>query len=474
MTRGEDDVLVLGGGLTGLSAADALTRAGLQVTVVERDGAAGGLARTVAHGPFRFDLGGHRFLTRDPRIQALVLELVGAECQSVERRSQIHLRGRVIDYPLNPANALSGLGALTALRIVGDRLRAGLMGRLRPRPLVSLEDWVVRHFGRTLFDLYFREYSEKVWGLPCDRISMDWVARRIQGLSLGAAVANAFWRRAGRGIPTLADRFLYPAHGIGRIAERLQERIEQRGRGRVLVDHQIHGIAHHGSRVQAVRVRRGARAFTLEARSFVSTIPINALVRMLDPRPPLKVLRAAAGLRFRDLVLVAVMLDRPRATDQSWLYFPDRTVSFGRIHEPTNWSQQMAPPGKTLLVAEHFCFQGGDTWMASDQELAERTIADLVKRGIVFPGEVEGTTVLRIPQAYPLFEVGYPERLRTVLGYLGGLENLFPAGRGGAFTYCNMDDALAAGLGAAARVLDSEAWETGAEEPAALPERRFA
>jgi protoporphyrinogen oxidase len=449
----QDDVLILGAGLAGLAAGHALAAAGRRVKVLERAPEVGGLSRTVVAGDFRFDLGGHRFFTRDPRVQAIVDEVAGDECVVVPRRSQILLRGRYIDYPLSPANALSGLGLLRSIRIVLDHARERLKARLRPGELVSLEDWVVRHFGRTLFELYFEEYSEKVWGIPCGLISMSWVAQRIDGLSLGAAVRNAFFRRAGDA-RTLADRFTYPARGIGRIAEGLADEIRRENEVRCGVE--VRRLRREGRRVRGAVVREGGRESAVDADAFVSTVPLPELVRMLDPAPPADVLAAAARLGFRDLVVVAVMLDRPRATSQSWLYFPERHIPFGRIHEPTNWSEAMAPAGKTLLVAEQFCFRGDETWRAPDEQLVEGTVRALDELGIASRAEVLGAEVRRVARAYPLFDVGHEAHRATLRAWVGQLENLFVAGRGGTFSYHNMDHAMASGLEAADRVLAAE------------------
>ncbi|HEY7725735.1 MAG TPA: FAD-dependent oxidoreductase [Anaeromyxobacteraceae bacterium] len=463
------DVLILGAGLAGLSAGHELSRAGLGVRIVERQPAAGGLARTVARGPFRFDLGGHRFLTRDRTVEGLVRSLLGRECLTVPRRSQILLGGRYIDYPLSPGNAISGLGASTVWRIVLDHARERLRARSGTREPASLEDWVVGRFGRALFDIYFKEYSEKVWGIDCRRISSDWVAERIQGLSLGAAVRNAFFRSGGSAIKTLSDRFLYPSRGIGMIAERLQEELGTDGE--VLCGVEVARLRHDGRRVEAALVRDGRHTRSVEAEAFVSTVPLTDLVRMLDPRPPMQVLAAAARLRFRDLVVVAVMLDRERATDQSWLYFPERRIPFGRIHEPTNWSARMAPEGRTLLVAEQFCFRWDDVWRSGDRELGDRAVESLHGLGIVSRREVLDTAVLRVPDAYPLFEVGYREHRDAVLAYLGTFRNLFPAGRGGTFRYFNMDHAIASGLEAARRILGGDAAHLGDLAGAVHPRR---
>ncbi len=468
----QDDVVVLGAGLAGLSAGHALVRAGRRVRVLERDRVVGGLARTVERGPFRFDLGGHRLVTDDQQLEQWIRDLLGPECLTVPRKSRILLRDRYIEYPLRPLDAMAGLGIRTVSKILVDGAVERLKRQFAPREPVSLEDWVVARFGRTLFDIYFKEYSEKVWGIGCERISQDWVARRIQGLSLGAALRNAFFRTGGRTVRTLVDRFLYPAHGIGTIAERLRREIERENE--ILCGVEASRLRHEDFRVRAVVVRDGPRQSAVEGRSFVSTVPLGELVRMLDPRPPAEVLAAAARLKFRDLVVVAVMLDRERATDQSWIYFPDRRIPFGRIHEPTNWSPCMAPSGRTLLVAELFCFRGDGTWSASDEELADRTVDGLRDLGIASRHEVLDVAVLRIPNAYPLFEVGYEQHREAVFAYLRRFENLVLAGRGGTFSYLNMDHAMSAGLEAAGRILAAAGGAAADEAPSAPAERRSA
>jgi protoporphyrinogen oxidase len=452
MTTGKPcEIVVLGAGLAGLTGAYALARAGRDVSVLEGSQQVGGLARTVNHGGFRFDLGGHRLFTHDARIEALVGELLGEELVTVPRASRICLRGRWIDYPLRPGNALTGLGLRTSAAILLGYARSRLAHRLRPAPLVSLEDWVVTHFGRPLFDLYFRDYSEKVWGIGCRDISAQWMASRVQGLSLGAAVRRALWGKHGPTLPTLVDRFLYPRLGIGRIAERLREEIELDGK--VLTGAHIEHVHHDGRRIAGIAARCGDKTIDLPGCEFLSTIPLTRLVQALQPHAPPEVRAAAAQLRYRDLVIVTVMLDRKRATDQTWIYFPEKDIPFGRLHEPTNWSAAMAPPGCTMLVTERFCFRGDSTWNASDAELVGDTVQHLERLGFFRRDEVRDGVVVRIPAAYPLFEVGFEARSRVLCDYLARFENLQLAGRGGLFRYYNMDHAMASGFAAAEAIL---------------------
>jgi protoporphyrinogen oxidase len=463
MDLGRKPVVILGGGLAGLSAGHVLSRAGRPVQVLEADAAVGGLARTVVHGEFRFDLGGHRFHTSKPRVGELVRELLGEELLTVPRTSKILLRRRYFDYPLRPLNAVFGFGIPRSLMILLGYATARAAARLRPSSPISLEDWVVANFGRPLFELYFRDYSEKVWGIACQRIAAEWMAQRVQGLSLGSAIRQALFKTRGDATPTLADEFVYPRLGIGRIAEKLRAGIHESGA--VLTDTRVMAIHHSGSRVRHVTVRQDGRVREIPGEEFIATIPLPQVARLLQPRAPVRVLAAAARLRQRDLVIVAVMLDQPRATGLTWLYFPETDIPFGRLHEPTNWSAQMAPPGKTLLVTEHFCFRGDATWGARDEDLVASTVAHLERLGLVRREKVLEGVVRRIPAAYPLFDVGHQEHCETLLAYLAQFSNLHVAGRGGMFRYHNMDGAMESGMAVAETLLRRRAQARG-EAPA--------
>jgi protoporphyrinogen oxidase len=444
-------VLVLGAGFAGLAAARALAAAGRETLVLEAGPVVGGLSRTETFGEFRFDLGGHRFFTHDEEIAGLVGALMGDELIDVPRSSKILLRGRYVDYPLRPLNALAALGPATSARVLADWAAEQLRSLAGARPDVSLEDWVVHRFGRTLFTIYFKEYSEKVWGLPCERISVGWVARRIEGLSLGKAMRDAFASGGRQAVASLVDRFAYPRLGIGRIGERLSEEIAPRGR--VLCGARVTRVRHESGRVREVTAATAAGERSFPAEAVVSTIPLPALARLLDPAPAPGVLRAADELGFRDLILAAVAVDRPFVTDQSWIYVPDRSLPFGRLHEPKNWSGAMAPPERSLVVAEHFCFRGDPMWESTDERLADLTIDGLERLGYLERRRVIGTRIVRVPAAYPLFEVGYERRAAAVRDGLDGIGNLLVAGRSGCFAYQNMDHALRSGIDAARRLL---------------------
>jgi protoporphyrinogen oxidase len=285
-----------------------------------------------------------------------------------------------------------------------------------------------------------------VWGIDCTHISADWVAQRIQGMSLGQALREALFR-TGRGARTLADRFLYPARGIGAIAEGLARKIEQGNR--LLTGREVVQIRQRAGRIESIRARSSAGTELYRGQMFISSLPLPAFVTRLDPPPPARVRAAAAGLRYRDLVVVALLIDRERVTDQSWVYFPDPDIAIGRVHEPKNWSPRMAPAGATVLVAEHFCFREDALWRTTDSQLIDRTANELARLGLIKRSEVYDGRVVRVPHAYPVFEVGYDERCRVIGDYCAGFRNLHLIGRTGAFRYYNMDRAIESGLDAA-------------------------
>ena len=447
-----NEILILGGGLTGLSAGYVLTKAGLKVKVFESDSSVGGLSKTIIHNGFRFDLGGHRFFTKDRELNNFVKELMGKELISVPRKSKIYMQNKYFDYPLKPLNAIFGLGISTTIEILFDYAAERIKNLIKEPQNISLEDWVVGNFGRKMFNIYFKEYSEKVWGIECSMISAEWVAQRIRGLSLASAVKNAFFKLNGKDVPSLVDFFLYPQLGIGRISDRLKEDIEA-GNNSVLTDSRIERINHSDFKVESIVINNRKQFVEENGIEFISSIPITKLVKMLHPAPPENILTAASKLRFRDLVIVAVMINRKRVTDQTWIYIPEQKIPFGRLHEPTNWSEKMAEEGKTIIVAEFFSFKGDRIWNKSDEELTSITVENLENMGFVKKHEIIGSAVVRVPNAYPLFEVGYKERCDEIYEYLGRFKNLHITGRSGMFRYYNMDHAIESGIKTAERII---------------------
>lgn len=445
------DITIIGGGIAGLSAGYILSKVDVKLVVIESDSEVGGLAKTIVRGDFRFDLGGHRFFTKNRNLEELVKNLMHEEITVAPRRSKIYLNNKYFDYPLKPANALLGMGFATSFKIICDYARQKLKSIVRKPEILSLEDWVVSNFGHKMFNLYFKEYSEKVWGTDCKSISAEWVAQRIKGLSLGVAIKNAFFKSKNREIATLTERFLYPPLGIGRISDRLREEIEKRNK--VLLNSTVTKIVHSGTRINYVEVKSEGGTTKVEAEEFISSIPLTKVVKMLQPSPPEEVFEASERLKYRDTIIVAVMVNRDRVTELTWIYIPEKKIPFGRIHEPKNWSVKMAPQGKTSVVAEFFCFESDGIWKKNDKELASVTIENLEKLGFIKNEEVVDYAVVRVKKAYPLLEVGYRKHYGIITEYLRRFRNLQLIGRSGMYRYHNMDHAMETGIKAAENIL---------------------
>ncbi|GMT42987.1 MAG: hypothetical protein IEMM0002_1398 [bacterium] len=451
---GNEMNVVLGGGFAGLAAGYVLAKAQKKVAVVEKDPVFGGLSRTIKHDGFKFDLGGHRFLTKDIKIENFVKDLMSDGYLVVPRTSQIYMRGSFFDYPLTPTNALFGMGIPTTAHILYDYFKEIIGSKINPREIISLEDWVVSKFGRKMFDLYFKQYSEKVWGIDCKEISAEWVANRIKGLSMWEAIKNALVKFSGKEITTLADQFLYPNNGIGVISDAMSSRIAAAGGNSLMTGTNVTRINCEKFRIKSVDVENGQDRDSLHGGNFLSSIPLPELVKLMNPAPPADIVAAADQLSYRDLTVVTVMLDCDRATDLTWMYLPEKDIAVGRIHEPKNWSPHMAPEGKTSIVAEYFCFKGDNVWNSSGEELTGTTVGCLKKLGFVKDSEVLGTCIVRVPKAYPLFSVGFREPLNKIMNYLKNFDNLKVIGRTGTFDYLNMDLAIKSGIDAAEEVLD--------------------
>jgi len=456
-------ISILGGGPAGLTAGKVLSEAGADTTVFEMNSRVGGLSRTYEVEGFRFDLGGHRFFTKKYHLNEFLQELMGDELLLVDRSSKIFLRGKYFNYPPTVGNAFLGFGPVNAFYIAGSFLRERLKSRER---IETLEDAIVRDYGRALFRQFFEPYNEKIWGVPCDKISAEWVAQRIKGLSLASSIKNALGIGRDNQPVSLVESFYYPRLGIGRISDKLCEETEKRGK--VLLRHKVRKIHHDGDKITAVGVRdRDGQNKVFETTDVLSSIPITELVQSFDPPPPSEVLEATRHLAFRDLIVVNVRFDRGPVTRDTWIYVPEINISFGRIHEPTNWSPHMSPEGKTSLVFEFWCNEGDWMWNLDDESLTRMTVRDFVKLNMAPEAQnhVIGSTVVRCRKAYPMYIIGYEKPLSIVKDYLARFGNLTLIGRYGTFMYNNMDHVMETGIRAAANIMGASYDVTAVHDP---------
>jgi protoporphyrinogen oxidase len=459
-------VAVIGAGPAGLTAAYALGRRGVRVQVLEADATVGGLARTVEHNGYRFDIGGHRFFTRVRAVEALWRTMLGDELLERPRLSRIYYDGHFFDYPLKPLNALAGLGARQTAIIGASYLRS----RWRPiRPEVSFEDWVVNRFGRRLYETFFKAYTEKVWGIACDRIEAQWAAQRIKDLSLFKAAREMLigpLRRKPTTIRTLIDRFSYPRLGPGMMWSAFHRAIEQLG-GSVEFGARVHRLHHANGRVSDIEIDSAAGASRTAADAFVSTMPLRELVHAMWPPPSSDIIAAANRLSYRDFLTVALIVDAPDLFPDNWIYVHDPHVRLGRIQNFKNWSPDMVPdPETTCLGLEYFCREGDDLWAMTDRELIAFAAKELSAIGLVKNARVMDGRVVRVPKAYPVYDRGYLDALAVLRAYFDGFENLQLAGRNGLHKYNNQDHAMVTGILAARALLGQHAdpWLVNVEE----------
>ena len=438
--RPGDHVVVVGAGPAGLTAAYLLSQAGYRVTVFEGDTLVGGISRTAHYRGFRFDIGGHRFFTKIAPVQALWEEILGDEFIWVPRLSRIHYDGTYFNYPLKATNALRGVGVVNAVRIVISYLRA----RLSPSPREdTFEEWVTNRFGQRLYEIFFKTYTEKVWGIPCTEIRAEWAAQRIQGLSLEKALLNAVaLNKRSDDIKSLIHQFRYPRLGPGQMWEACAERIEAMGNA-VLMQHRVTQVEVADQRVVAVHAEAPEGPVRVAADHVISTTDLRTLVGAITPPVAPTVATAAAGLRYRDFVTVAVIIDRDHLFPDNWIYVHTPGVQVGRIQNFNNWSAAMVPvPGQTCLGLEYFCFEGDGLWTMPDDDLLALARHELEVLGLVSPDLVRDGTVIRQRKAYPVYDATYRDHLDVIRGALDELPNLHTVGRNGMHKYNNQDHSM--------------------------------
>ncbi|MFL5873768.1 MAG: NAD(P)/FAD-dependent oxidoreductase [Solirubrobacterales bacterium] len=451
-------VAVLGAGPAGLTAAYRLVQRGVPVVVFEAGEQVGGLARTETRDGYRFDLGGHRFFTKSPEVEALWEELLGEELLTRPRLSRIFWRGRFIEYPLRPGDVFAKVGPLELARSLASYARARLRRRGEEE---SYEDWVSARFGRRLFQLFFKTYTEKVWGVETGELRAEWAAQRISDLSVASALRAAL-PGGGERPKSLIEEFRYPRLGPGQMWEEMARRVE-RGGSEIRLGAPVEELEHEDGRVTAVR----AGGERVEVAAAISSIPLRTTAGVAEPAPPREVTVAAAGLRYRDFLTVALRVDGEPPFPDNWVYVHDPAVRVGRIQNFRAWSPWMTPdPRHSCLGLEYFCFEGDELWCASDEELVELGRREVAALGLVDAARVAGGHVIRVPRAYPIYDAEYAGRVERLRGWLAGFSNLQQIGRNGLHRYNNSDHSMLTAMRAVENLCDGaghDVWAVNAE-----------
>jgi protoporphyrinogen oxidase len=459
MAAETDQTLVLGAGPAGLTAGYLLGKAGRKAIVLEAEDQVGGIAKTVERDGYRFDLGGHRFFTKSVEVDTLWHEVLGDEFLLRPRMSRIYWNNRYLDYPLRGSDVIRKLGPIELARCMASYLRAAAR---RNKVDDSLEDWVSNRFGRRLFELFFKSYTEKVWGVPTSEIRAEWAAQRIKGLSFFSAAKAAFFGNKDE-VKSLISEFNYPRFGPGQMWDAMTAAIREQD-GEVRLEERVEGLEIVDGRV--VQVTTGGETFDDPA-AVISSLPLREVVEMASPPAPQEVIDAARGLRYRDFLTVALVVDGEDLFPDNWIYIHEPGVRVGRIQNFRSWSPWMVPDAdKACVGLEYFCFAGDDLWTMADDDLVDLAATELEKLRLAPKAKVERGYATRVPKAYPIYDADYAERVATIRAWLDGIENLQQVGRNGLHRYNNSDHSMLTAMRAVDNVLsgaDHDIWEVNAE-----------
>ena len=438
-----DGIVIIGAGPAGLTAAYQLAKEGRTSSVLEASAIVGGLSATIERNGWRFDIGGHRFITKVAAVRDIWHEVLGPEDFLLRPRlSRIFYKGKYLDYPLRWPSALRALGLVEAIRCLLSYMRVAIF---RPRRQASFEDWVSARFGRRLYGIFFKTYTEKVWGVPATEIQADWAAQRIKTLSLSKALLGALVPGYDRGrIDTLTTEFHYPRLGPGMLWERVRTLAESMG-ATVFTQTRVTRLRRHGNRVIEVDVSSpGTGVRALRADHVVSTMPLPDLVLAMDPEPPAEVRDAARNLRHRDFMTVALVVPTAAAFPDNWIYVHAPEVRVARIQNYGAWSPDLIQGDRTCLGLEYFVDEHDDLWTMSDDDLVEMATAELDALGLLDDRSlVESGYVLRVKDAYPVYDMDYSTNVETLRRWLETeAVNVHPVGRNGLHRYNNQDHSM--------------------------------
>ena len=467
MTTDHPEIVIIGAGPAGLTAAYELSKRDVTATVLEADDVVGGISRTAERDGWRFDIGGHRFFTKVRAVEELWHEILPDEdFLTRPRMSRIFYNGKFFDYPLRAGNALAGLGVIEAVRCVLSYVWA----RIRPpADQTTFEGWVASRFGYRLYRIFFKTYTEKVWGVPAHEIKADWAAQRIKNLSLLSAIVNALLpKRNQKDITSLIEEFQYPKLGPGMMWERCRDLVEAAGT-KVLLEAPVTTIHRADEGAVAVSASTDGGVTRFDCDHVITSMPITALVRTMSPPPPAEVLAAADGLRYRDFLTAALVVPEADGFPDNWIYVHSPTVRLGRIQNFGSWSPYLVKDGRTCLGLEYFVDEGDDLWTMDDDDLVELGTKELASLGLIADrARVQQGYVVRMPKAYPMYDDAYRSNVDVLRSWLQAeVPNVHPVGRNGMHKYNNQDHSMYTAMLTVANIVDGtthDIWDVNVEE----------
>lgn len=456
-----ESVVIIGGGPSGLAAAYELVKKAIYPIILEKGDKVGGIARTETYKDYLFDIGGHRFFTKNEKIRQLWYETLGEDFLRVTRMSRIYYQGRYFNYPINFFNSLSNLGIVESFHTLISYFKA----QLWPYPKEeTFEQWISNRFGRRLYTSFFKTYTEKVWGVPCHEIQADWAAQRIKGLTLAVSLADALFGK--QKVRSLIGEFDYPLHGPGMMWEGFQKKIEAMG-GKLRLNSEVVTIKQKNGLIESVTCAEGGTITEIPVKNLISSAPITRLVSYLEPKIPESIIKASNKLVYRSFIIVFLVIDKEVLFPDQWLYIHSSNVGVSRIQNYKNWSKAMVPnPKTTSLGMEYFCTEGDEKWMMSDAELTDIASRDLYELGFAKTDNVIDSYVVRQSNAYPIYNKEYNKNLMIIREYLDTIDNLQTIGRSGMHRYNNMDHSMYTGILAARNVTGAnyDLWKVNEDD----------
>ncbi|MHA1889846.1 MAG: FAD-dependent oxidoreductase, partial [Promethearchaeota archaeon] len=413
--------VIIGAGPAGLSAGYNLVRHGIKPLILEKNDYIGGLSRTIeVHHDgdiYRTDAGPHRFFSQNPNLYKLIEDLLGDDWIVVDRLTRQLIDGKYYDYPVNVVQALMNVGPIKAFRMMLDFLQVTIKKLTGDSNQNTFEDWVVMNFGRTLAEFNMLNYTEKIWGIPCSQISGAWAAQRIKGMNAFDIVKKALIKN--NGPKSMIDSFYYPRKGIQQIYDAMASKVEEND-GEIKKNIKITSIVHDekNKKITSIIHEEQGKEKNVAVQNLISSMPITELVQLLDPKPPVKVIKAARALKYRDQIQVFLIIDKPKITKDTWIYFPTTPPSFGRMMEPKNWTSSMSPEHRSSLLVEYFVFKGDKLWNMKDSLIVKKTIKELEWLGFVKENQLLHYIVFRNEKSYPMWNLTYYKHLSIMYDYL--------------------------------------------------------
>jgi protoporphyrinogen oxidase len=440
----KESIAIIGAGPAGVTAAYELAKAGLAVSVFEVGPTVGGLARTINLWDQRVDIGPHRFFSTDNRVNSLWLEVVGNDYRMVDRLTRIFYNGRFFHYPLKPLDALAKLGPLTSLACLASYLKVKIARKSSGR---TFESWVESRFGRRLFEIFFKSYSEKLWGIPCDELDSDFASQRIKKLSLGEVLLSML-KISRQRHKTLVDQFAYPLEGTGIVYDRMAARIRELG-GSIHLSSPVEKLLMDGKKVVGLVTADGIAHYHSQV---ISTMPLTQLVERLPDNPP-HVDNACRSLRFRNTIIVYLRVEECDLFPDNWVYIHAPDLRCGRITNFRNWVPELyGNQTHSILAMEYWCNADDAEWTGPDSAMADLARAEIQQSRLANQITVLDTKVIRIPKCYPIYRSGYQEHVATIAKHLQQFEGIQVIGRYGSFKYNNQDHSILMGLLAAENI----------------------